>query len=358
VVDYTVPFDNYREHSGLFWLLNHRKVRPPHALQKRAADPEGGEPWDPATDYVGYRPTDREHPVRISHVDRKRTDMIYVADTYGVYKGDLQNIDARVAHMDYSSLVFGGLSDGDVHALSDFVANGGLLLAEFNSFCDPTDDSARRHIESVFGVQWTEWVGRVFADPYDTSDVPHWLPREFARQYPDRELPHSPILLLIARDGSLQVFAGPSLLDVAPRVVMTAEGVKRYPNAPGDTPYYFWFGVVRAQADTVVHARLKLPNLAGMPELMARMNIVPDPPALTEHTSGKGTAIYLVGDFADLDFDPGQFDSETALSNGVRSVSTLASLSTAPAFWRFYAPVVDQLIRERVERAAAKLPIR
>lgn len=354
VVDYTVPFDNYREHSGLFWLLNHRKIRPPHMLQQRAADPEAGEPWNLATDYVGYHPSDRDHPVRISHVDRSHTQMIYITDTYGVYTGDLQNIDSRTAHMDYTTLQFGGLSDGDVHALSDFAARGGTLLAEFNSFCDPTPDDARRHIEGVFGVQWTEWVGRVFADPYDSSDVPHWLPREFARQYPDRELPHSPILLLIARDGTIEVLDGPSLADVAPRVAMTAEGAKRYPNVPADVPYYFWFGIVRATPDTTVHAKLKLPNLAGMSELIARRGIAPDSPALTEHAYMKGKAIYLVGDFADLDFDPGPYDNENALSDGARSTSKVVGLSTAPAFWRFYAPVLDQLLREGVARAAPK----
>ena len=358
VVDYTVPFDNYREHTGLIWLLNHRKIRPPHVLQKPGVAADEGAPWDLAKDYVGYRPSDREHPVRISHVDRKRSELIYVTDTYGVYKDDLQNVDSRTAHMDYTTLVFGGLSDGDVHALSDFVKQGGLLLAEFNTFCDPTGDDERKHIEAVFGVQWTEWVGRVFADPYDTSDVPHWLPREFARQYPTRELPHSPILLLIARDGTLEVLDGPSLSDVAPRVMMTAEGAKRYPNAPGDAPYYFWFGIVRAQPGATVHAKLKLPNLAGMPEVLARIGIGPEPPALTEHTFGKGKAIYFVGDFADLDFDPGLYDTEEALSDGARSVSTLGGLSTAPVFWRFYAPVIDQLLAEGIERAAAKKPQR
>jgi hypothetical protein len=345
VVDYTVPFDNYREHTGLFWLLNHRKIRPPHMLQQRPADPATGEAWDLAIDYVGYRPTDREHPLRISHADRKRSELIYITDTYGVYKGDLENVSSRTAHMDYTTLVFGGLSDGDVHALSDFVTKGGLLLAEFNSFCDPTGDNERRYIESV---------GRVFADPYDTSDVPHWLPREFARQYPDRELPHSPILLLVARDGTLSVLDGPSLIDVAPRVLMTAEGAKRYPNAPGDAPYYFWFGIVRAQPGTAVHAKLKLPDLAGMPELLARIGIDSTPPALTEHVQGNGKALYLVGDFADLDFDPGLYDSDEALNDGAHSAATITGMSTAPAYWRFYAPVIDRVLGESVDRAAKK----
>jgi hypothetical protein len=234
-----------------------------------------------------------------------------------------------------------------VHALSDFAAHGGELIAEFNTFCDPTSLEARQHIEPVFGVTWTDWVGRVFADPYDPSDVPHWLPREYARQYPGRELPHSPILLLIARDGRLAVFGGPSLADVAPRILMTESGKRRFRAAIGDAPYYFWFSLMRAQPGAIVQARMRMPKLAGLPELLTRIDSDAEPPALIEH----GRARYFVGDFADLDFDPGPYDSEAALSEGARQVSALASMTAAPAFWRFYAPVVDQLLREAVQRA-------
>lgn len=349
VLDYTVPFDNYREHAGLLWLLSHRKIRPPHVPHD--ADPDKGEPWDLALDYVGYRPTDRAHPQRFSPIDFGHTDMIYITDTYGVYKDDLEHIDSRTAHMDYTPLVFGGLSEADVQTLSDFVAKGGQLLAEFNTFCDPTGDDSRRHLERVFGVQWTEWVGRVFADPYDTGDVPHWLPREFEHQYPGRELPHAPILLLIARDGTLELFEGPSLDEVAPRVEMTPEGRRRYPDAAGDAPYYFWFGIVKAQPETLVHAKLKFPALPGLAELLERIGAGLEPPALTVNTYEAGRGIYLVGDFADLDFDPGPYTSVDALRDGLRRLGPAGGISTAPVFWRFYAPVMDQLLVEGIERA-------
>jgi hypothetical protein len=36
----------------------------------------------------------------------------------------------------------------------------------------------------------------------------------------------------------------------------------------------------------------------------------------------------------------------------VHSVTNQVGLSTAPAFWRFYAPVIDQLLAEGIERTA------
>jgi hypothetical protein len=346
VVDYTVPFDNYREHSGLFWLLNHEKIRVPATAPPMAAGKKFGEPWQLARDYVGYRPDDREHPVRLSHVNWSGTQLIYVTDTYGVYRDDLLNIESRSAHMDYTPLVFGGLSSGDTYALTDFVGRGGLLIAEFNAFCEPTGPDERKRMEDLLGVDWTDWVGRVFADPYDTEDVPHWLPREFAKQYPGATLPHSPILLLAARSGRLLVLPGPSIADVAPRIVMNAAGTRRYPHAAHDAPYYFWFSIMRARAGTSVYAQLQLPNIQGVTQLLTSLGVGAAPPAFTERDEGAGRALYLVGDFADIDFEPGSYERADAISDNAASLSSLTGMTTAPAFWRFYAPVVHQLLVE------------
>jgi hypothetical protein len=353
VVDYTVPFETYREHTGLFWLLDYAKIRPP-IPRPPGARADWGEPWQLARDYVGYRPTDREHPVRLAYVDHRSAEVIYVTDTYGVYKADLDNIESGIAHMDYTRLVFGGLSKGDGWALSDFVNHGGLLIAEFNTFCEPTPPEVRHDMEALFGVDWTEWVGRVFADPYDTNDVPHWLPREFAEQYPDRELPHSPILLLVARSGKLLVLAGSSIAEVAPRVVVSAEGAARFPKVEHDAPYYFWFSIMRERENTKVYARLKLPELEGAAALLDANGLRPTPPALTEHGVGPGRAIYFAGDFADIDFEPGVFDRENAIANNAWRIPAVTGMTTAPAFWRFYAPVMHQVLREAAAASAKR----
>jgi hypothetical protein len=340
VVDYTVPFETYREHRGLFWLLDHRKIRPPGA---RAQE---GDAWQPARDYVGYRPTDREHPVRLAHVDRSRAQLIYVADTYGVYRDDLANLETGTAHMDYTPLVFGGLSGGDAHALAEFAARGGSVIAEFNTFCEPTGAAARASMEALFGLDWTEWVGRVFADPHDTDDVPHWLPREFAKQFPGRELPHSPMLLLVARSGQLLVLEGPSIGDVAPRVIVNSAGHARFPGVQDEAPYYFWFSVMRERPGTRVFARLKLDILDEATQQLMAAQIPLDPPLLSERAAGRGRAVYLAGDFADIDFEPGSYDSEGAIANNAGKISALSGMTTAPSFWRFYAPVMEKLLEE------------
>jgi hypothetical protein len=340
IVDYTVPFADYKEHRGLIWLLNHRKVRAPGLAEN----------WRAAVDYVGYRPDDREHPVRLAAVDTRGFDVVYVADTYGVYRDDLRDVDKRSAHMDYTPLVFGALSDGDAHALAAFAERGGTIIAEFNSFAEPTSPVVRRQVEPLLGVEWSGWVGRVFVDPYDPSDVPAWLPREFARQFPGQELPHSPILLLADRDGILRVFSAPSLIDVAPRVVMTDLGWQRYPDARADAPYYYWFSLVVPGPGTQVFAELRMPAIAGIPELLDTIGVPRSPPAMTEMGPAAGRRIYLACDCADIDFDPGEYASAGMIARSAALLPAHAGPNSTPVFWKFYAPMMHKLLDD-LERA-------
>src|SRR5690606_18618460 len=80
IIDKTVPTESYREHKGLTWLLNHHRYVT-----------ESGEGYKADMDYYGFVPdegaesyTTRDFPVSLSG-----TDLIYLADSYGVYSEDL-----------------------------------------------------------------------------------------------------------------------------------------------------------------------------------------------------------------------------------------------------------------------------
>lgn len=339
IVDYTVPFESYKEHLGIVWMLGHRKVRPP-----------GGAPsWRADEHYVGYRPTDRDHPVRIADIDTSSADVIYIADTYGVYRDDLLHVAEQRAHMDYNPVVFGGLSAGDALALEAFTRRGGTLIAEFNTLCEPTDEAVRARMEALLGVTWSGWVGRVFIDPHDRSDVPYWLPREFARQYPDRELPRAPSLVLVDRHGRLEVFSAESVAAISPRVVMTESGRARFPRATANVPYYYWFALMRERPGAEVHARMTLPERADLRALLDEIGVPPMPAMLTEREDGQHI-IQLSGEFGDLDFDPGDHASAGVIERHARNPAYLDGITSAPVFWRFFAPIMDQVLAELERR--------
>lgn len=75
IVNKTVPDQTYREHGGLVWLLNQQKYVK-----------QNGSRYDVKTDYVGFVPTTKQE--RPWPTSLQSYDVIYVADTYGVYEND------------------------------------------------------------------------------------------------------------------------------------------------------------------------------------------------------------------------------------------------------------------------------
>ena len=129
-------------------------------------------------------------------------DLIYIADTYGVYREDFTQVIEKDGekltisastdpellktlydegeidvHMDFSKLIFGGLSEADLDVLEAHVKREGDVFFEFNAFCDPTPPNVRQRAENLVGLNWTGWSGRFLPDPHDKNDVPHWLER-------------------------------------------------------------------------------------------------------------------------------------------------------------------------------------
>ncbi|WP_236610108.1 hypothetical protein [Planococcus halocryophilus] len=80
IIDKTVPTESYREHKGLTWLLNHQRYVP-----------ESEEAYNATTDYYGFVPDEKDesYTIRDLPTDYSGTDLIYLADSYGVYEEDL-----------------------------------------------------------------------------------------------------------------------------------------------------------------------------------------------------------------------------------------------------------------------------
>lgn len=329
IVDYTVPFDNYTEHTGLMWLLDHLKI----------PAPEPDRLWDPTKDYTGYDPLDREHPKRLKDADLAGVEWLYFVDTYGVYIDDLKNIPAREAHMDFNQPVFGGLDADDVEVIAQHSARGGHVMMEFNSFCEPTDDAVRERVEDFMGVEWTGWSGHFFKDLYNVAEVPHWVPRLFAQQYPGQEMPHTPTLLFINNHGRIAWVTHWDPEKVKPRIQQTGEGAARF--GPIDpVPYYNWFSVMRPVRGTRHYAEMHLPDFEEAQQVFRRWDIPLVGPFLSERVVAGSRRIYYSGDFSEVDFDPGWFwmwgisDIQAWIHEGTEQISARAP------FWGFFIPTL------------------
>lgn len=226
ILDKTVPFTDYRAHRGLFWLLGQNKFVDDSL-------PDGRRWYDQESDYIGFYPPDpdsvliegqdAEEPVvtrgsvafaaemqtaglnepqveepaeslppaegeELSvkgdwHTDLLKVDdlvdrdVLYIADTYGVYTSDYYARAGR--EVESSDLIFGGFSESEVEAAEWFASQGRLVIGEFNSFASPTPKELRQRLENIFGVRWTGWSGRYFVNFADETDVPFWLKQQW-----------------------------------------------------------------------------------------------------------------------------------------------------------------------------------
>ena len=335
LVDYTVPFENAREHRGATWLLNHEKYAPPF-----------GRRWERLGTYSGYDPKNRPNPIRIDSLDLSQTDWLYLADTYGVYEDDLLGIDREVAHMDYSVPVFGGLTESDASAIAALSARGKHIYLEFNSLEEPTAGVARASLERLLGITWTGWTGRAFRNLYDTTDVPRWLPRLHRAQYGTTPMPTEPTLALVHRDGRLALFPDREMNAIAPQVTLTARGEALLPRARSGASYYYWFPVYLADDSTEVLAEYTL--LPGHPDhqrAMDTLGIARRIPLLTRRTDGGSHRIYTMGDFSDTDFAPGWFHFRGLARYRAFGERNSLSYDSRGAYWQFFVPSLRHLLR-------------
>lgn len=339
VVDKTVPHPDYREHAALFWVLNHARVKPPGR----------GEVWKVARDYVGYYPerkatTGKAFGVELAPEHLTDVDLLILADTYGVYVDDYT---ARgwndETHLDYSEEIFGGIEMSEVEAVESFVKRGGSLIAEFNTFASPTEEGPRQRMETLLGVEWTEWAGRYFEDLAEENDVPVWARRHYVQHYGLAWDFEGPGYLLAHEDSRIIVL--PMEQDVEERglrIVDRAddpwmEGVK------DDVPFHYWFDIVEAQPGTDVLATFELGVTARGLKKLEAFGLSPRFPAVVR-SSQRPIRVYFCGDFADNELQRGPwFLAGWPAFRGFGRFAERREDQTA-FYWRFYVPLMSNLL--------------
>lgn len=338
ILDKTVPVPTYREHSSLVWALNHLKVKAP----------EYKDHWQLDKDYIGYYPppqgggggTER----RLQAGDLKDKDILFITDTYGVYRQDVAEAH-RLQAPDYSPRLVGGIEPQEADAIEAFAGKGGTLIGEFNTFATPTRKEVRARIEKLFGVRWKEWVGRYFDDLGHPTEVPAWAHRKWKAQTgrdwdfkgPGFIVDHEEAQILVLRCGQE---VGPKLL----RIFKT----KDHPltqNVESDLPFYFWFDVVEPQAGAQVLAEYhldltpagqKIWQAAGLPLTFPALTILEKP----------SLRVYMSGDASDTDLALGPV--EIAGREAFESFGDFKHYKTDQSafFWELYLPLFTQVLEQ------------
>jgi hypothetical protein len=321
VVDKTVPKNDYREHLGLFWVLEHNKVRKDQQAK-----------YELAKDYYGYNPETYEADTVLEIPET--VDLLYVADTYGVYKADLQDniLGER------SPLIYGGLTIFEWNRIMDKKTSDTTLIVEFNSLASPTDISTRRVVEQNLGIQWSGWIGRYFPDLAD-EDVPVWVKKNWEAQTGETwDLTGEGLVFADEADQVIILeekdFAGQVDFKWSKEAAGTYEHVK-------DSAYGYWFDIIIPSEKVSVEANYELNISEQAKKLLAKNGIPLKYPAILHNKNEK--TYYFAGDFADVNTSyythwrlPPWFYSVNAFFNPMDRF-----------FWEVYVPFMNHIIQEQ-----------
>jgi hypothetical protein len=329
IVDKTVPFQKYREHAGVPWILHAQKITG-----------KNGQFLDAATDYIGFDPkTKIGHDLTLASL--VNADVLVVADTYGVYQGDYERPGDEAA-LERSPKIYGGLTADEAGVMESFVARGGLVLAEFNTFASPTPAAVRERVERLFGVRWTRWVARYWPNLQDANEVPGWVGRVWERVTKTPFTMKGGGIVFVREDEDIVVLLDHE--DLGPDIVTqerTARGAAF--DLPARGAFWFWMDVVTPTDGEVLYEHVVGATPAGVKKLEAH-GLSPRFPALTK----RGDAWYFAGDFVDNAIDLGTPERAGALAWRAHTSGCGASTDES-FFWGFYVPIVSRLFASRAK---------
>lgn len=337
VVDKTVPHEDYREHGALFWVLRHEKV----------SSPQGARDWTLGQHYVGFAPTPGDPDQRgkgrdLTALDLENADLLFLADTYGVYEGDYVDPREAATALDYSARIYGGLTSEEAAIVERFADDDeGHLIAEFNTFASPTTPTARATMERLLGLRWTGWTGRFFQELSDDTEVPVWARRQYRAQYEQEWDFSGPGYLIVHEDTTLFVLR--EAVDVAP------DGLTIHARAGGammegildGVAFGYWFDVVVANADSEVPAVFRFNLLDSGLETTRRFGVPSEFPAVVVASRAPLRA-YFAGDFSDAagNLGPHWLEGLPWFNKKLLSMWVPRAANQGAFYWGFYIPLL------------------
>jgi hypothetical protein len=329
IVDKTVPFRNMREHAAIPWILHAQKIE--NGL---------GRFLDPTRDYVGFDPIARAGRDLVP-ADVAYADVLFLADTYGVYVGDYRQSGDQAA-LERSPKIYGGLSDDEAKVIDHFASRGGMVIGEFNTFASPTEDVPRARLEARFGVRWTKWVARYWPNLQDPNEVPRWVGRVYehvtGRPY---DLTGGG-LVFVREDTDIAVLRNGE--DLGPGVVtqerLPAGTAFGFPERGG---FRYWMDILVATDAEVLYEHVVDATPAGARSLAAH-GLPRRFPALTKLRD----VWYFAGDFVDNSLDLGNPELAALLAYREERVGCSRGATLEESFfWGWYVPIVSRLLASR-----------
>ncbi|MBB6634408.1 hypothetical protein [Cohnella thailandensis] len=336
ILDKTVPDTSYREHKGLMWLLNQSK----YVKSDRSA-------YSIKNDYFGYVPKgDGSRALRDLKLEDDY-DLLYIADTYGVYEDDLNETTAVRGNR--SDKIYGGLEQSDIEQIKNGIYKGTTLVAEFNTFGSPTGEAEQKELGEILGVRWTGWIGRYFPDLSSGGEVPEWAETNYEAQTGRKWEFDGPGFLFVDDDDRVAVLEEGKDTGKGGNVFRLTDEGKDFVGKSAKARYNYWFDVIEAEDGGSVLADYDLDLTESGEEKLKELGIPSTFPAVVKNDTGVYTSYYFAGDFADNDEVPDFYQAQW-LDKLFALLSWNSGKNQQSFYWKAYRPLLKRVLQEIEEK--------
>ena len=335
VLDKTVPTPEAKQHRSLGWILHHYKMQD-----------ESGELHASETEYRGYHP-ERDEAERVTTLDMlpADVDLIYIADTYGVYmrENDITTILAEGER----NLIHGGLSQSDIDVLRSFLNREGpnTVIAEYNTFATPTSDHIQTQAYEMFRAQWTGWAGLYVRELSRSGDAPSWVYAMYEHKSGKPwAYSGSGIILYHTSEEIVVLTMEEDLGPGANRFFFTEAGTEQL-GLEGSHYYPHMFDIVTPLSGAEVLARYDLDVTASGSEKLHRSGIPASFPAIIRGSVAYHHTYYFAGNWAYSPL-PMKFSFLAGVPDLMKRASPDSLESEQHFHWHAYLPIVRAIADE------------
>ena len=331
IIDKTVPDVTYREHKGFMWILNNLKIKNRDLNKTFIYD----------KDYYGFFPLPNEKYItKELPQNLGRPNLIYLTDTYGVYKGEFYKSNALGNR---SGIIYGGTKGIEISKIKS-VLNNNTIIGEFNTLASPTDSTSREKLENIFGLKWNGWIGRYFSDlSKENVELPYWMQEDYAMQTGEKWNFKGVGIVLVNSDDRIIVLRKGVELEKGLNKIKFTDNAKNEFQVKNNLNYYYWFEITKADKSAEVLASYKLDVTKEGQKILDKYNLPRSFPAIVRKT-GVYTSYYFAGDFADSNSTPKVYSA-----SGIKFFNKITTFDEDTNqnyfYWNVYYPLIKNIVK-------------
>lgn len=337
IVDESVTDEKRSGHRGLVWMAEHMRIR---TTDLNAYGPD---------DYYGYFPDRREKLHQFGKGALDDTDLLYLADAYGVWRSSLEQFGV-MRDKDRDEWLHSGFNIAEIDEIINYIESGRKAVGEALLFSAEHEGGRRssRRLAEAFGVEWTGWIGGWFKNLNNIRELPFWVRAMHERKTGQRWPYRGPGVIFIKLETSELIVLTPGieLRNPRPEIVITKRAYAFAQGADSGVPVWGWFEVVDVGVTGEALAMIRLRLTSVGENAMEELGLPISFPAVVVQRMDRDT-YYLAGDLSRVPtwLGPAKVRWMADIRSQVAPLLEKA-VSGEQAFWQIYMPFLKNILND------------